>query len=216
MQLKNFKIFLSDIFKEANRLQKRDIAGRILTTNRYTDIQKISFFIALFSVIILKHGFSDNFAGYIISFLGIFIGLFTTIIISMYEKKDALIENYLQKDQVDKNRILRIKNYLLQFTALVSYSIIIALFIIVLLLLVLLSNRTQINIWDFTFVNPFTEFKWLFIWLFIQQCLICIHRFFIVYFLCMFFANTIFSISSYFSFLISEYKQIRLKDKENV
>ncbi len=214
MQLKNFKIFLLDIFNEANRLQKVDITGRVLTTNKYTDIQKISFIIAILGVLILKRGFSDNFAGYTISFLGIFIGLFTTIIISMYEKKDTVIENYLKKDQIDKNRIIKIRNYHLQFTALVSYSIIVALFVIVLLFLVMLSKRTQINIWDFRFVNPFTEFRWSYVLLFIQQCLICLHRFLVLYFLSMFFANTIFSVSSYFSFLLSEYKRIRLKDNQ--
>ncbi len=216
MQLKNFKIFLSDIFKEANRLQKRNIAGQVLTTRKYTDTQKISIILAILGVAILKHGFSDSFAGYTISFLGIFIGLFTTIIISMYEKKDAIIENYLKTDQVDKNRIIKIRNYLLQFTALVSYSIIVALFVIVLLFIVLLSKKTQINIWDFNFINPFKEFKWTYAFLLLQQLLICLHRFFVIYFLCMFFANTIFSVSSYFSFLISEYKRIRLKDNHIV
>lgn len=212
MQLKNFRIFLKDIISEADRLQRFNIAGQKLTDNKYTDSQKISFIIAVLGVSIFKYGFSNDFAGYVVSFLGIFIGLFASVMLSLYDKKDKLIENYIDKDKQDKARIKKIKNLFLQFTALVSFSVIQALFLIILLFVVLLSKRTQVSIYNYELVTNLKDIHWHEIVLFFQQTFNFIHRILVFYLLSRFFFITTFTISSFFAFLINEYKRIKLSD----
>jgi hypothetical protein len=194
-------------------LQKKDIYGNVTTTKRYTTTQIISFFTAIGCLFLLHNGFSDNFAGYVISFLGIFIGLFTAINISIYERKDNMLANYQQKDQVDKARFKKIKNFLLQFSGLISYSILIGLAVVVLLLLVLLFDHSKDDIQKLTFIRSITQLNIKSALLFIKGACILAHRFFVIFFLCLFFFNTLYAISIYFSFLQSEYKNIRLKDE---
>ncbi len=212
MQLKNFRIFLKDIISEADRLQRFNIAGQKLTDNKFTDSQKISFIIAVIGVLIFKYGFSNEFAGYVISFLGIFIGLFASVMLSLYDKKDKLIENYIDKDKQDKARIKKIKNLFLQFTALVSFSVIQGLFLIILLFVVLLSKRTQLSIYNYQLVTELKAIHWREVLLFFQQSFNFIHRLFVFYLLSRFFFITTFTVSSFFAFLINEYKRIKLSD----
>lgn len=216
MQLKSFNFFLSEVLLQANDLQKRDISGRIISTSKYTDSQILSVGISFFLLYFLKKGFSDSFAGYIISFLGIFIGLFTTILISLYEKKDTLLTNYSKKTQLEKAKILRVRNYLIQFTALVSYSIIIALIIIVLLSLSLMLPLVSTDVASYHLVSSFqaitvhnmVDFGFVF--------LMYSYRFLTLYLLCRFFLITLYSVSSYFYFLLTEYKAIKIKELQEV
>lgn len=217
MQLKTFKIFISNIIIEAERLQRHDISGKLLTSHKYTDSQKISFCVSLFLLFVLKNGFTDNFAAYSITFLGIFIGLFTTIVISLYERKESLFEAYQKNNQAENSRLKKVRNYFIQFTGLISYSILIALFTTILLLFVLLFPETQDNLWNYHFIKSIREFQLVSLWIFLRNSLLILQRFVTIYLLCRFFLITIYAISSYFSFLISEYKRVKLstiKDKE--
>lgn len=215
MQLQTFKIFISDIIVEAERLQRHDIAGKLLTSKKYTDSQKISFGISIFLLLILKNGFTDNFAAYSITFLGIFIGLFTTIVISLYERKELLFEAYQKNNQIDNSRLKKVRNYFIQFTGLISYSILIALFTTILLLLVLLFPETQENLWKYHFIKSIGELQLISLWIFLRNSLLILQRFVTVYLLCRFFLITLYAISSYFSFLISEYKRVKLKTRKD-
>lgn len=212
MQLKTFRIFLKDIHSEAKRLQRFDIAGQKLTENKFTDSQKISFLIAIAGTLIVKSGFTNEFAGYVISFLGIFIGLFSSVMLSLYDKKDKLIENYINKDTKDKARIKKIRNFFLQFTALVSYSIIVSLIIIILLFLVLLSKRTQISLYKYELVTSIKDIHLCELKLFFQQLSNAVHRFVVIYLLSRMFFITTYTVSGFFSFLLDEYRRIKLTD----
>ena len=138
MQLKTFKYFICKVVLEGNRLQKIGIDGKVSTEKRFTTIQKFAIILSIFSIAILNNGFSDNFAGFIIGFLGIFIGLFTSIVISVFDSKKILTK-VEKASSLEKARLKKVRNYLVQFTGLTSYSIYIALIIIILLSIVLLD-----------------------------------------------------------------------------
>src|SRR5688572_17776905 len=133
MRLKIFKTFISEVIREGNRLQKVDIKGKVVQKRKFTDTQIISLVIAIISLFILPRGFSENFAGFTISFLGIFVGLFTTIVISLHDKSKSLFIDYPMANEKEKARTKIVRNYMVQFTGLTSYSILLALVLVILL-----------------------------------------------------------------------------------
>jgi low affinity Fe/Cu permease len=212
MQLNHFKIFIVSVIREGNRLQKKDITGAQLTTKWMTNTQLLSLIISIITVLyIIPKGFSDNFAGYIISFLGIFIGLFTSIVISMIDKSKPLLIADENANQIDKGKLMILKNYLVQFTGLTAYAILLALVIIILLCLVLLSDSLKVDTNQYHLVKKTDEITLKEVVCFIKLCLIALHRFFVIYLLCNFFIITAFSITSYFSYVLSEYKKIKIQ-----
>lgn len=214
MQLANFKIFLSKVISEGNRLQRYDINGTLLTKKKFTQTQKIALIISMVSLCVLHKGFSNDFAGYIISFLGIFVGLFSSIVISMYDKRASLYENFREKDEIQQTVTLHTKNYVVQFTGLTSYAILIAIVLIILLSLVLLHEVFQIDVRKYYWISSVKELNLTTLINFGVATILYSHRFFVTYLLLNFFTITLYSISGYFSFLLSEYKRIKLKDDQ--
>lgn len=213
MQFKPFKKYIKDVIKEGKRLQKRDLAGRVTTSKKYTHTQKAAFVIGVIGAFLLQPGFKENFAGYTISFLGIFIGLFTSINISLYEQRKFMIGNYNEQLDIDRVRSAKIKNFLIQFSGIISYAILLALILVVLLIPVLLFKQTNSDVSHYRFVRSFKEINIASTWAFIKASLLLIHRFFILNLLCNFFASTLYGITSYFSFLKSEYNGINVGEK---
>lgn len=213
MQLRSFKKFIVITVKEGNRLQRYDITGKKLTRWKFTQIQLIAIFLSALVLFAYPMGYSHAFAGYTISFLGIFIGLFTSVIITMFDKKDTFFKDYKGADQIEKSDIKKIKNYFLQFTGLTSYSIFIALLIVLLLTINLLNEELKLNPFEYHFVSV-DEINYLSVIIFFKIFFTVCYRFLVAYLLLIFFAITIYSITSYFSFLFSEYKKIKLHDNE--
>ncbi|MBL7884730.1 MAG: hypothetical protein JNL69_11720 [Bacteroidia bacterium] len=209
MELTTFKKYISKIVTEGNRLQKHNINGELVVKGKFTPTQYISFFIAALCIYFLPTGFSDSFAGYIISFLGIFVGLFVGIVISMFDKSKTLLEGFSDQDQPDKVRARQVRNYLVQFNGITSYAILLAIVIIILLSISLLNSKLQTNIWKFPVISSFKQITLESILRFFKIFAVILQRFFVIYFLLNFFVLTIFSITSYFSYLSSEYKKIK-------
>lgn len=209
MQLKTFKMFILKVVKEGNRLQKVDINGNIITKSRFTSTQYIAFLISVCSIFLLPKGFTDNFAGYIISFLGIFIGLFTGIVIALFDKSKSLLDGYDLLDQPEKLKIKQTRNYIVIFSGLTSYGILLALVTIVLLSLCLLNEKFRIDLHHYPIVKNLSEINPQAIYRGLKVMILIIHRFFIMYFLINFFIITTYSFTSYFSYLSSEYKKLK-------
>ena len=210
MQLKSFKLFIKKVVAEGNRLQKHGIDGHPTTTRRFTTMQIIAMLTAIAASVFLNTGFSENFAGFIISFLGIFIGLFTSIVISIFDKRKVLTEKNQEASEVEKQTLKKIKNYFIQFTGLTSYSILLAIAIIILLSLVLIHSSFRTDIYNYYLIDSIDELSFIKVVNFIKVSTLVIHRFFIVYFLVNFFTIITYSITSYFSFLQSEYKKLKI------
>jgi hypothetical protein len=107
--------------------------------------------------ILLPGGINDNFAEYAIAFLGIFVGLFTSIIISLYDKGKSLYIGINEKNEKEKAQVEILRNYLVQFTGLTAYFIILALVAVILLLGILLFPEKKVNVWSYRLVVGFSE-----------------------------------------------------------
>jgi len=212
MEFKSFKKFTSDVIKRGLSLQKKDIRGQDTTKSRLTNTQVFSLLLAPVVVCLTPKGFSDNFAGFTIGFLGIFVGLFTSIIISLNDKSKSIFSKNSELDQIAKQRLLKIKNHLVQFTGLTSFAILLAFFIVILLSVVLLSPENGTNIYSYQLVDDFASLGNLRTWFnFLVVTSVVIHRLLVIVLLFNFFSVTIYSLSSYFEYLQDEYKRIKIK-----
>lgn len=124
-----------------------------------------------------------------------------------------MMGNYEDQLNLDKARIVKVKNFLVQFSGIISYSILLALVLIVLLIPILLFKQVNQNITSYSFIRSAKEINIISIWHFIKASILVLHRFFIINLLCNFFASTLYGVTSYFSFLKSEYKNINVGDK---
>lgn len=214
MQWGEFKYFVGKILMEGRRLQKVDIAGRMTTRRKLTQTQVAGIIMAVVLYWILPQGINDNFAEYAIAFLGIFVGLFTSIIISLYDKAEGLYENFDNKTSKEKARIEMVRNYLVQFTGLTAYSIVLALMAVVLLLGILLFPNARVNINDYHWVRSWSQVNFYTTGTFVRLAIVSVFRVGLLYLLMNFFFVTLFSLSSYFSFLLSEYKKLGITTDE--
>ncbi|MCG3167147.1 MAG: hypothetical protein POELPBGB_02931 [Bacteroidia bacterium] len=212
MTLKNFKYFITEVINEGTRLQNKEVSGHESKGGIFTSTRFWSFIISVATLWILPKGFSGDFAGYIISFLGIFIGLFSAIIISLFDKSATLLDEFSQKDIHEQTSIKKVKNHIVQFTGLTAYSILHALLLVGLLSFVLLDARVQTNIFQY---HPLFTIEYIdthSVFVFFGVTFIVIHRVLVVFYFLTFFVNTTYSITSYFSYLSSEYKKMKIDD----
>ena len=209
MTFKIFKSYIKKVVLEGNRVQKRSIVGKVTTKHWFTGTQIASIFIAILITVAAPRGFSNDFSGYIISFLGIFIGLFSSIVISMQDKSISLYQDWSTKTVVEKMRARKVRNYIVQFTGLTSYSILLALVVVILLSATLLSPKFQIDLRRFSFIS-LEKIEFYNILTGGGVILLYLHRLITLYFLANIFFITIYSTTSYFSYLQSEYKKIKI------
>lgn len=208
MQLKILKYYILKVVKEGKEWQRKDVRNKDLQNGYFSQSQLVSFVISCLLVFFLKKGFSESFAGYIISFLSIFIGLFTTIIISLFDKSDTLQDKINEQLRLHKNNLedsnklswlYKSTNYLKKFTALTSYSIYLAIVLIFLLIFTLLFSELNIDLSRIIISDKILNFKA--ISFFLKVSLVVIYRLVICYILCTFFVITTYSITSYFTFM---------------
>jgi hypothetical protein len=214
MQLVEFRHFVCKVLQEGHRLQKVNIAGQVTTKRPFTQTQIICFFFSMVLFILLPRGINDNFAEYAIAFLGIFVGLFTSIIISLYDKGKSLYIGINEKNSEEKAQVDILRNYLVQFTGLTAYSIILALVAVILLLGILLFPERRVNVWSYYLVSSFSEINSITVFNFFKVVGVSLFRIGIFNILLNFFAVTLFSLSSYFSFLHAEYKELGIMIKK--
>lgn len=208
MQLKSFKEFVGSVFQEGRKMQKHDINGMLLTKRRFTQTQKLAAVISAGLVYLIPKGFSEDFAGYTISFLGIFVGLFTSIVINLYDKGQQLFSESVEPQFNEKVRHVQVLNYIKQFNGLTAYSIVKAILLIVLLMCSLLLSNFQMDLSNLTLAKQigFKEAK-----LGVFVTFMILHRFIVFYLLLTFFTITLFAVSSYFAYLSAEFKKNQIK-----
>jgi hypothetical protein len=214
MELKEFKQFICKVISEGNRLQSVDIAGQSVSKNPFVRTETLTFLLSITMLFLLPKGLTDNFSEYAIAFLGIFVGLFTSIVIALYDKSKELYKGYDAKTPTERAAIKMLRNYLVKFTGLTSYSILLALVAVMLLLGALLCANAPVNIYHYRLVKSFYDIKFNSLVNFGHLSVVCVFRFFIFYILLNFFVITLYAITSYFSFLLSEYSKLG-NDEEN-
>ena len=91
----------------------------------------------------VENGINRDFAGYIIAALSIFIGLNINLIIMIFDKFNSTNFDVSNKPYIDKVRLLKRRNFFMQYTSLTAYSIILSIVLILFLSLCFSSDYSM-------------------------------------------------------------------------
>jgi hypothetical protein len=176
----------------------------------YTKIQWCFIVISILANYILPKGFSTEFSGYVVSGMSLFVGLFFTFILTIYDKFQKIdFTQFSKSKNEEKNKLgIRLKNYFKQITILSLYAILLSIICIILLSVTLLfGDKVNLNVGIITCVTSIEKRHFLsLVWI----LLLLVYRSTVLYFLFDFVLITIFLLSSFYDFIISEYNKIKL------
>lgn len=122
-------------------------------------------------------------------------GFFLALVVFIYDRYMML--NHDAQTDDEKIDECKKQNYLLQFNALTSYSILIS-FIVILILIGMLLFGYEINLSNYTFATSWSEINFN---LTIKLSIVVIYRILLIYFLLDFFILSLYAICSLFQFL---------------
>jgi len=203
MQLASTRTYLLKLIRDGQKWQYIGIHGKGKKPSYY--FSAIQWVLLLFSVIALyffKKGLSSDFVGYIINALSIFVGLFLTLILSVFDKFKALSQ-IPQPTEIDKEYLKQRTNFFKQFTSLTGYAIIIAIFCILLLSITFTTGIFKLNIFhDSFFIPSFFSFSingYLF--------LSALYNITVIYFLLDFLLIVIYAVTSMHTYMMIEYNK---------
>jgi hypothetical protein len=158
----------------------------------------------------LKDGFSNDFMNYVMTALAIFVGLFTNLIIVLYQRYSTLPKGD-EPNQNSHRNILnneKIKNFIRQFTFVTGKNLLIATCVIILLsIFMLFKGLATLNLGHLELVRTLKDIDFASALLFLKALAAIIVRFLIVYALIDFSILLLYSLGSLFAFLKGEYKQ---------
>lgn len=156
---KNIKLILAESYKWRNRelIEPQGFIEPVLTRKSFIKSNLLNFTISFVFSFLFFQFINDDFAGYVISSLSIFVGLFTSVLILIFDKYinqkkefDA-IKNPSAIANVEQHKL---RNFSTQFVFISLESLLIALTLIALLLIpLLLKERYLINITEYNFEN---------------------------------------------------------------
>ena len=172
------------------------------------------FFFSVFLSLVIYEFINEDFAGYVISSLSIFVGLFTTVLILIFDKYLSMKKIYEETINPSSNVNVsqkKIRNFSMQFVFISLESLLIAVTLIALLLLPLLFKGRYIeNVFSYFFVN-FEDWTISNITTFFVNTLSCGSRIFIVMLLYKFLKYLFYIFGSLGAFLLGVFKNnIRL------
>jgi hypothetical protein len=213
MKLESVKYYLSKLISDGHKWQYTDINGKVEKPRYYfSSIQWIIIIVSLISSYFLPKGFNNNFIGYIIASLSIFIGLFLTLILTIFDKFQKINFSKKEISEIERVSLIQTKNFFKQFTALTSYSILISLCCIGLLSLSLLSEFFNTNPAEYRFIYDISEIAWSNILTFIYILSILFYRLLVFYFLFDFILILVFSLSSIYNYISLEYERKKIQN----
>lgn len=211
----NVKEYIYGLIIDAHKWQYTDING-------FEDKPRLYFIKAQWAIIImsillqyfiLKEGLNKDFAGYFITALSIFVGLFLSLVIMVFDKFSN-IDFGKAVSQTEKLNAIRSKNFFKQFTSLTSYSIMLA---ILCLFLLAFSMSNQSVVVDLKAVKNVFEntHNWLCLILEILKLVgVLIYRICIIYFLLDFLYITTYAVGSMYDYMKSEYNKTTINKDE--
>lgn len=165
---------------------------------------------ALMILYFLKSGFSNDFMNYVMTALSIFIGLFTNLIIVLYQRFSTIPKSSAPNQTSHLNVLnnTKIKNFIRQFTFVTGKNLLIATVVIILIsIFMLFKSLATVNIFDYSFIHSKAEINLTSVILFLKSTIAITLRFFIIYALIDFAILLLFSLGSLFAFLKGEYRQ---------
>lgn len=178
---------------------------------------KIQWGILMISVVVsitTVDGFGKDFAGYVVSALSLFAGLFFSFILMLIDKFQKIDFSPYKKD-VNAQLMpigVRLKNYYKKATTLSFYIIVLALLCILLLSASLLSIPFH-EIYQFVekIISASYIDVWKTIWEISSFIVKSIYRGVSIYFLLDFLWITLYLLSSFFDYVGSEYDKVKLQ-----
>lgn len=157
--------------------------------------------------IFLKKGLDQNAVGYAIAALSIFIGLFSSLIITMYSRFltiPKLDDNATHLQELEDKKV---KNFIRQFTFITGKNLLVATILIALMLLVLVFPRyMSIDVYSLSPIETIEDISWGSSLLAINTVLAIGLRLSIIYLAFDFFLSLLYSLGALFAFLKREYK----------
>ncbi len=207
----NVKEYILSLIADAHKWQYTDINGNANKPALYfLPVQWLIILIAVvFHILVKQDGFGSDFAGYCISALSIFVGLFLSLIITVFEKFSN-IDFSLATDQTKKLNAIRVKNFFKQFSSLTSYSIVLAIFNLILMGFSLGEGALTVSIDSIKEIFT-TYYEWDDIILnLIKPIIIVLYRIITTYFLLDFLYITIYAVGSIYDYMKSEYDKVKI------
>lgn len=213
----NFRNNIRSLISDAHRFQYSEITDAKSASEKRKPIlyfTKLQWFFILVSIILasfIQDGFSISFAGYIISGLSLFIGVFFTFLISLYEKFKNInfSKNNKNVSEIKNISVVKQLNFFKKLSVLSLYSVLLSVLLILLLSLTLLFGQffsSEIDILVF-----FSSLKCYSLYNISYTFLLFFYRAITLYFLLNFVLVALFIISAYYDFIINEIDQQKLK-----
>lgn len=155
----------------------------------------------------LKKGIDKDAVGYAIAALSIFIGLFSSLIITIYGRFLAipkLGENATQPQEIEDKKI---KNFIRQFTFITGKNLLVSTILIALMLLILVfPDYMSLDAYSLKFVDSTQLIDFQSSLLALNAVIAIALRIFIIYLGFAFFLSLLYSLGALFAFLKREYK----------
>lgn len=180
----------------------------------FTKIQWGILMISVLTAITTVNGFGKEFAGYVVSALSLFVGLFFSFILMLIDKfQKTDFSPYKKEVNAQLMPIgVRLKNYYKKATTLSFYIIVLALLCILLLSVSLLSIPFHEV---YQCIKERISIKYVDTWKAIWECssfiLKSTYRGVSIYFLLDFLWITLYLLSSFFDYVGSEYDKVKLQ-----
>ena len=216
-RLRNFDRNLFDLVSDAHKWEYTEINDNRESSAAkkpkcyYTTAQWILLILSvLIDVLRPSSSISENFAGYIISGLSLFVGLLFTIVVSLFDKFNNIdFKEYNKNVNADLYpKGVRLKNYFKKTIILTLYTAILAIVCILMLSITLLF---EIKLKHVDIVEIFTNYgmyKWHVL---VLSGLLFVYRVILFYFLLNFIYITKQLVTSFFDYMISEIDNVKLK-----
>lgn len=215
MILSDLLYYLLRLVKSGHYWQYTNINGQgVKPKHWFSNIQLFIIALSLLCTLLNPLGFNKDFIGYIITALSIFVGLFLSLIVVIYDKfrnTDFDIERCSNKQKL---YLQQIWNFFSQFTGLTSYAILISILSIILLSISLIS-AVNVDIDEYYFLS-YKEWSLEAIILFLNLSMVFLYRMVTIYFIVDFLLLCTYAVSSIYSFIYLEYEkrkpEIRLNE----
>jgi hypothetical protein len=130
--------YILEIIHDAHEWQNKGLLhelekGKGGKKNYFRPLKLFVLVVALVMTVIFNEGIDKEFAGYIIAALSIFIGLNINLIIMVFDKFNTTNFNVTNKPYIERVRLLKRRNFFMQYTSLTAYSIILSIILILFL-----------------------------------------------------------------------------------
>lgn len=157
--------------------------------------------------LLLKNGIDQTSIGYAIAALSIFIGLFSSLIVTMYGRFlniPKLSDNATNLQLIEDKKV---KNFIRQFTFVTGKNLFVATVMITIMLLMLVfSNYMSINVFSLEPITSLDDLTYDSLLIGVNAIIAIAFRLIIVYLTFDFFLSLCYSLGALFAFLKREYK----------